>query len=186
MAGNGTIGLELVEELDDIDTVLDPVGRRRPHDRDRERARAAQPATRVYRLRARDGRAADGVPRCRRHAGGESTTRRRSWTAPAARRLLAADVGARPAAARRRASRSRSTRRPRPCGCSRSGHAWSRRAPARSPSRQRSRAAPATGRIVCIVSGGNIDASPARCDPRRPHAGLTGARRQRGGVSPRL
>ena len=41
MAGNGTIGLELVEDLDDDRRGARPVGRRRAVDRDRERARGA-------------------------------------------------------------------------------------------------------------------------------------------------
>ena len=40
MAGNGTIGLELVEDLDGDRHRARPLGRRRPVDRDRERARA--------------------------------------------------------------------------------------------------------------------------------------------------
>ncbi len=70
MAGNGTIGLELLEDLPDSDAVLVPCRRRRADDRDRERGQGA--ATRDARLRgrARDGRAARGRdprrPRARR------------------------------------------------------------------------------------------------------------------------
>ena len=80
MAGNGTIGLELVEDLDEIDTVLDPVGRRRPVDRDRERARIGEPRDARARLRARDGRPVRRVV-CERRPRSRSTTPRRSSTA---------------------------------------------------------------------------------------------------------
>ena len=59
MAGNGTIGLELVEDLDDFDAVLYTVGRRRADDRDRECCTRAPAADEDLRLRARDRSARD-------------------------------------------------------------------------------------------------------------------------------
>ena len=41
MAGNGTIGLEILEDLPDVDAVVIPLRRRRPGDRHRERAARA-------------------------------------------------------------------------------------------------------------------------------------------------
>ena len=94
MAGNGTIGLELVEDLDAIDTVLVPVGRRRPVDRDRERARVGEPRDARARLRARDGRAVRRVVRGRHSGRGRlhAVVRRRRGQQDAAR----PDVGSRP------------------------------------------------------------------------------------------
>ena len=66
MAGNGTIGLELVEQLDDIDTVLIPWGGGGLTG-DRECPPCAHPG-RGRRLRARDGRARDRGARERRRA----------------------------------------------------------------------------------------------------------------------
>ena len=45
------------------------------------------------------------------------------------------------------------------CGCSPRARASSRRAPARWRSPPPCAATPASGRVVCIVSGGNIDAA---------------------------
>ena len=69
MAGNGTIGLEIVEDLPDPDAVLIPFGGGGLIDRDRERAQALAPKTKVYRGRARDGRAARRLARSGRAAG---------------------------------------------------------------------------------------------------------------------
>ena len=86
MAGNGTIGLELVEELPDVDAVLVPVGRRRALHRDRERAaRRSRPRRGVYAVAARDGRGRRAALAAGRAARGGRATRRRSSTAPAPR-----------------------------------------------------------------------------------------------------
>ena len=54
MAGNGTIGLEILEDLPDVDAVLVPVGRR-PDLRHRERAEAAEPGVRVIAVEPETG-----------------------------------------------------------------------------------------------------------------------------------
>ena len=85
MAGNGTIGLELAEDLDEIDTVLIPWGGGGLTTGIASALAAREPAHAGARLRAGDGRAARRLARGRR-AGRGRTTRRRSSTAPAARR----------------------------------------------------------------------------------------------------
>ena len=97
MAGNGTIGLELVEDLDAIDTVLVPVGRRRPDDRDRERARRRSAQRRA--CSPASPRRARRSPRRSRPASPVEVDYTPSFVDGAgSKALLAADVGARPAA----------------------------------------------------------------------------------------
>ena len=69
MAGNGTIGLEIVEDLPDPDAVLDPVRRRWTDDRDRERAPHVRPEHEDLSGRARDGRSARRLAGSGRAAG---------------------------------------------------------------------------------------------------------------------
>ena len=157
MAGNGTIGLELVEQLDGIDAVLIPWGGGGLDHRDRERARRrSRPTTKVFAVRARDRRAGDGHARERRRprAGRlPRVVRRRVRVEGAA----AVDVGAGRDLARRRVRAL--ARRDRGCGAAarRTGAASSPRAPARSRLLPRVSGRAGPGRLVCIVSGGNID-----------------------------
>ena len=103
MAGNGTIGLELVEDLDEIDTVLVPWGGGGLTTGIASALAALSPATRVHRLRARDGSAVRRVARGRLAGRGRlhAVVRRRRGQQDAAR----PDVGARPAACSPAASR---------------------------------------------------------------------------------
>ena len=66
IAGNGTIGLEILEDLPDVDADPRAVRRRRALLRDRRRAPALSPARPRLRLRGRDGGAAS--PRRSRRA----------------------------------------------------------------------------------------------------------------------
>ena len=160
MAGNGTIGLELLEDLPDLDCRRGPLGRGRPDVRHRERAPSAPSRGADLLGRAGDGRADGGVARRRRgHAA--STTARRSSTARAARRCCRR-CGASAAASSTAASSHRWTRRPRRCACSPSAPASSPREPAGLRSPQRWRVGRATGSVACIVSGGNIDGERLR------------------------
>ena len=87
MAGNGTIGLELLEQLARLRHGRRAVRRRRPGDGDRERRQGRAPGGADRRRRARDGRAGrrDARSRARRP---RSSTRRRSSTAPGSRELI--------------------------------------------------------------------------------------------------
>ena len=83
MAGNGTIGLELVEQLDDIDAVLIPWGGGGLSTGIASALHALTPDTKVYVCEPEIGRAGR-PPRSRTAASrSRSTSRRRSSTAPA-------------------------------------------------------------------------------------------------------
>ena len=89
MAGNGTIGLELVEELDEIDTVLVPWGGGGLTTGIASALAAAEPRDAGVRVRARDGGAARRVARRRRARRGRLhavVRRRRRQQGAAARR----------------------------------------------------------------------------------------------------
>ena len=131
MAGNGTIGLEILEDLPDVDAVLVPWGgggltcgiasalrQAKPrHARDRRRARD-RGAPRPPRCRARESRAVDYSASFVDGSGSRALLPK-MWG-------LAQELvdGAR--------RRSRSTRPPRRCGCWPSARASWPRAPARS------------------------------------------------------
>ena len=155
MAGNGTIGLELLEDLPDPDTVFVPVGGGGLLERDRERRQGAAAGDARGRRRARDGRAAHGLAP-RRHAEPPSSTGRRSSTAPGSKAVLAAmwprlreladdavsvSLEEVAAAVRLLAERARVI--------AEGAGALALAAALREPG----------GRHVCIVSGGNIDAA---------------------------
>ena len=171
MAGNGTIGLELAEQLcRDGRRRARSVGRRRALHRDRQRPRRARVAgTKVYAVEPETGAPleaslAAGEPRPSRL---QPVVRGRRGQPGAA----GADVGARTRAARRLGHGHRSTRRPRPCGCSPSAHAWSPRAPAPSPSLRRPRAA-------CRASGSSASSRAGTSTP--PGSSRSCAARRRG------
>jgi hypothetical protein len=154
MAGNGTIGLELLEDLPDVDTVLVPVRRRRALVRDRERGEGAPPGRHGLRRRPGD-RAALGARVRGRRAGRSST--------PVVRRRLGlaacSDRCGRTCARRSTApSSSRSTRRPRRAAARRAVRVIAEGAGALAPAVALSGRA-GGGKIACIVSGGNIDFS---------------------------
>ena len=137
MAGNGTIGLELAEELPDADAVLVPWGGGGLFT-----GIASALAARCARTRGSTPCSPRPARPCSRGARGRRAARDvatapRSSTAPAPRRA-ARDVGARASRCSPAASSSRSTRRPPPFGCSPSARASSPRAPARSRSPPRS------------------------------------------------
>ena len=83
MAGNGTIGLEILEDLPDRRCGRHPLRRRRADRGDRERGAGARPGTQIYTAEPETGAALAAA-----HGGGRarstSTTSRRSSTAPAA------------------------------------------------------------------------------------------------------
>ena len=109
MAGNGTIGLELVEDLDEIDTVLVPWGGGGLATGIASALAAVEPGDRRCSPASRR-RAPRSRPRSPPASRSRSTTRP-SFVDGAGRQDAAArDVGASPPAARAARSRSRSTR----------------------------------------------------------------------------
>ena len=84
MAGNGTIGLELLEQLDDFDAVVVPYGGGGLVTGIASAVKATAARGAVLLVRACDRGARCGDVRGRRHADGVSSTSRRSSTAPAA------------------------------------------------------------------------------------------------------
>ena len=159
MAGNGTIGLELVEDLDEIDAVVIPWGGGGLTTGIASALAALRPETPRRRRRARDRCARRGDDRERPACRSRSSTRRRSSTAPARARccrtcgsapsrswsaafsISLADAAS---AVRVLAERARIVAEGAAglaVAAALAGHAG-------------------TGRVVCIVCGGNID--PAR------------------------
>ncbi len=141
MAGNGTIGLELCEDLAAFDTVIIPWGGGGLTTGIASAVKALRPQRSRRDGRAGDGGTARGVAsrRCADRDRVRDVVRRRRRRP----RALADDVGAR-ARARRRGGRGSARRRPRRrSGSSRRVPASSRRAPARSrsPRRKAARAA---------------------------------------------
>ena len=154
MAGNGTIGLEILEDLPDSTRSSSPTAAAACH-RDRERGQGVAARGALLRRRARDrrrrvaARSRGGAGRGRLHP----LVRRR-------RRQPLADpgrLGARRGADRRRVrgpARRRRRRDPpdrRAHARDRRGRGRARRRPPRSPGKA------GAGKVVCIVSGGNID-----------------------------
>ena len=156
MAGNGTIGLELVEQLDGIDTVLIPWGGGGLTTGIASALARALARDEGLRVRARDRRAGDRRARERRRA--------RAGRLPASfvdgvglEGAAAARCGSGPSRCSPARSRSRSTRRRRRCGCSPSERIVVAEG-AGALAVAAARLGPAgAGRLVCIVSGGNID-----------------------------
>ena len=155
MAGNGVIGLELAEQLDGIDAVLVPWGGGGLTTGIASALAAAVARDPRDRLRARDGRAAGRVA-SRPASRSRSTTGRRSSTAPARRRCSPRCGSARGRWSRTR-SPCRSTRPRQRCACSPPARTSSPRGRARLPLAAALAGHGGTGRVVCIVSGGNID-----------------------------
>ena len=166
MAGNGTIGLELLEDLPDLDGGRDPLGRRRAHVRHRERAPGAPSRGADLLGRAGDRRADGRVARRRRGARRSTTTARRSSTAREARRCLpkmwglgrglvdgglVASLDETAAAVRMLAERARVVAEG--AGALALAAALAGRA--------------GGGQVACIVSGGNIDSERLRSDSLR-------------------
>ena len=163
MAGNGTIGLELVEDLDEIDTVLIPWGGGGLSTGIASALAALSPSTRVFACEPETGAPFAASSRPGRRS--RWTTRHRSSTAREARRCSArcgiepsrCSSDGRRAHARRDGSAVRMlAERARViaegAGALAVAAALSGRA--------------GQGRIVCIVSGGNIDAARLARDPR--------------------
>ena len=157
MAGNGTIGLELLEDLPEPDVVLVPIRRRRSQLRYRERRQGAAAGDACLRGRAGDRRAAD-----RRVRGGRAAADR-------LRALVRGRSGRAGAPAGDVAARTRA------CSTAPSRVSLDETAEAVRVLARRARvvaegagalalAAALGGRVeggtvVCIVSGGNIDAA---------------------------
>ena len=191
MAGNGTIGLELLEDLPGLRTrSLVPFGGGGLSDRDRERGQgAAARRPRVYAVEPETGAPLDGDASrraSRRPVEYQAVVRRRLGRAGAA----AGDVGAACASCSTARSRSPSTRPPTAVRAARRARARDRGGRGRAGGRG---GAPAgrveASSVVCIVSGGNIDAGEARADPGRRDAlagtgsgGAAGAGEVRGRV----
>ena len=154
MAGNGTIGLEILDDLPEPDRVLVPFGGGGLSVGIASAVKAVRPATEVYAVEPETG-----APLTAAFESGEPRPveyRSRSWTAPArprsCRRCGRARAG--PSTAR---SASHWTGQLRQCACWPSEPVSSRRAPVRWRSRPLCKR---VGRdVVCVVSGGNIDAS---------------------------
>ncbi len=137
----------------------DSVGRRRPRQRDRRgRTRTGAELSRLC-GRSGNGRAAGGGARCRCAADRRlPPVVRRRHRQPLG---ISADARTRTDARRRLARFDARRKLPRRCGCSPSAPASSPRAPAPAASPPRSSGRAGGGKIVCIVSGGNIDLGPA-------------------------
>ena len=157
MAGNGTIGLEILDDLPDVDTVLVPWG---GGGLTSGIASALQPGEAGHegdRRRARDRRAPHGVAARARVALRRLPRLVRGRLGQP--RAAAEDVGPRAGARGRRglglAGRDGGGRAP----AWPSERASSPREPARSRWQPPERATEARGKVVCIVSGGNIDTS---------------------------
>ena len=71
IAGNGTIGLEILEDLPDVDAVIIPYGGGGLSSGIASALRALKPDTRILRRRSRDGGAAGGSRCAAGRAGGE-------------------------------------------------------------------------------------------------------------------
>jgi len=157
MAGNGTIGLELAEDLDEIDTVVIPWGGGGLTTGIASALRALRPETRIVRRRARDrsGQSRRRLRTTRADPGGvHAFVHRRCGL----RRRAARHVGA------RRPARFRGIRDP-TRGCGR-GSSHPRRASSIVAEGAAGLAVAAalaglagSGRVVCIVCGGNIDST---------------------------
>ena len=163
MAGNGTIGIEVAEELPDADAVLVPWGGGGLFTGIASALAALRPDAARLRRPARDGRGGDG------RARGGRAARRRRVPALVRRRSrreggAARDVGTGPPAARRRlhgdARRDRGRRPP-----ARGASPRDRRRRGRAGRRRRALGRVPGRKLVCIVSGGNIDAATAGDDP---------------------
>ena len=137
----------------------DPVGRRWADDRGRERPRAVSPETKVYVCEPETGAPVAGAIA----AGGfrrPCSSRRRSSTALGRGRSCPRCGSARSRSWTRRSS-SRSRRRPRPSGCFSSARIVAEGAAA-MPVAAALEGRAGRGRLVCIVSGGNIDGARLR------------------------
>ena len=155
MAGNGTIGLELVEDLAAFDTVVIPWGGGGLTTGIASAVKALRPGVRV--VTAEPETARRSPRRSRPASRPRSTSGRRSSTAPAAARCCRRCGSARASSSTRR-SRSRSTRSPRRCALLASrAHVVAEGAGALALAAAL-RGDAGEGRVVCIVSGGNIDA----------------------------
>ena len=165
IAGQGTIGLELAEQVPRGGDVRDPDRRRRARGRDRD---------------SRCGRCGRTCASSACRPGPTGADDRRRDRGQAAGRADDADPRR---AARRHGRRSTTTRSPRRSCCCSSARSSSSRAPARSAvAALLDRARPAaTGRRCALLSGGNIDPTHAdlghaaraharRPVPRRAHA----------------
>ena len=158
MAGNGTIGLELVEDLDEIDAVVIPWGGGGLTTGIASALHALRPETKVVVCEPETGRpwprriangARPGAGRVhavvhrRRRLGRRSSPRCGSTPSRSSTDAFAISLEDAAAAVRMLAERRGS----------------SPRAPQGSRSRRRSSGRAGSGRVVCIVSGGNIDAA---------------------------
>ena len=161
MAGNGTIGLELLEDLPDLDAVVVPWGGGGLTCGIASALRALRPEVRIYSVEPETG-----APMARSFAAGESLPRRR--LPGVVRRRLgqqgapAEDVGAR-AGTRSTAASSRSldeTAAAVRMLCERARVVAEGAGALALASALAGRAG--SGRVACIVSGGNIDGERLR------------------------
>ena len=161
MAGNGTIGLEIVEDLDGFDAVLVPFGGGGSDERHRERREGAAAGDEGLRVRAGDSGPGRGRVRERRRPGRRSSTRPPSSTAPGPQ-------GSCPEMWPHRAARSSTapssvsldeTPRPRSGSSPSAARVVAEGAGAPVAAAVAGSRAGRRRQIVCIVSGGNIDAA---------------------------
>ena len=155
MAGNGTIGLELLEDLPDLDAVVVPFGGGGLITGIASAVKALRPEVRVVAAEPETGAVAAaslaaGTPV-------EVDYVRSFVDGAGSRSLIPRRLGARARADRRRRRRpARRDRRGDPADRrARARDRRGRRARSRSP--PRSPADAGGGKVVCIVSGGNID-----------------------------
>ena len=175
IAGNGTIGLEILEDLPDVDAVLVPYGGGGLSCGIASAMRALRPRARVFACEVETAAPlaaslAAGRPAGRRlHA----ELRRRHRRPQRARRDVAARLDAARRLARRLARRGRGRDPPPRRAGPRGGGGAAGAAVAAAASDR----APA-GKIVCVVSGGNIDPARSGLDPRRDESLVAQRNRQ--------
>ena len=153
MAGNGMIGLELLEERRRSSTLSSSRRRRRTDDGDCERAEGEATHARVVNGEPETAAPLAAAMRGRR-SGSRSITYRRSSTVPAAWRCCRRCGPARPGARRPGGRRPDSPRSRRRCVCWPTRVGSSQRVPVRSRSRSR---CDGTTAAFASSAGGNID-----------------------------
>ncbi len=174
MAGNGTIGLEILEDLPDVDAVVIPWGGGGLASGIGAAVRALAPGCRIYAAEVETG-----APLAAALAAGAPVTvghRPTFVDGIGSRSVFPADAGAGPGSSSTARWSRHSTRSPRPL------RLLAERARVIAEGAGACGVAAALagragrGKVVCVVSGGNIDRGPAHGDPGRAPAAMNMAR----------
>ena len=154
MAGNGTIGLEILEDLPDPDAVVIPYGGGGLTVGIASAIRALRPETKIFTAEPETGAALAAALAAGHPADVDYQRLLRGWRGQPPRPRH--NVAAGPAAGRRRPGHPHRRGRGRraPAGRARPGHRRGRR---RAGGRRRLGRPGRTGKVVCVVSGGNIN-----------------------------